>query len=139
MSATASDVLSSEALLLTVVALLMTTWYGEIQDGLKIPVKPYYVDRAGDRARARAILWRRTVPMVVVAGATSAAFAPNSVTLAGHLRRNDSWVWPGYSVVSVSEVTVNLLMAAAALYAVALLVLVARKLSALNRGDSAQT
>jgi hypothetical protein len=106
---------------------------------LKIPLKPYYVDRAGDRARARAILWRRTVPMVVVAGATSAAFAPNSVTLAGHLRRNDSWVWPGYSVVSVSEVTVNLLMAAAALYAVALLVLVARKLSALNRGDSAQT
>jgi hypothetical protein len=131
------DVLSAETLLLTVVSLFLTVWYSEIQKGLQLEIKAYKKDRADDQATARGLLWRRALPLALVAAASAAAFVPNSVQLLGHLKTHGRWQWPDYNVVSVSQVAVNVLLVAVALYAAGLTCLLAGKLVALRGPDKA--
>ena len=131
------DVLSSEALLLTVVSLFLTVWYPEIQNGLGLSVKPYKRDRADDRMTVRVLLWRRAVPLALVAVAASGAFIPNSTQLVARFKSHGHWHWPTYNVVSVSQVAVNVLMLALALYALALASLLGMKLVELAGPDRA--
>ena len=78
-SPVSGDLLSAASLLVTVLSLLYSTWYGEINDARKsrIPLQPD--DRAPVIDVVHTTLWSRAVPLIVAAALLTAALAPTTL------------------------------------------------------------
>lgn len=124
------DLLSAESLILTVVSGLLALCYSEIQSALRLEKRLRVEDRRPEIDTMTRSLWRRAIPLTVLAAAATAVFAPNSIQLvrrAEPLLRGDM---PPYDPIAVSVVGVNIGMALVTLYAGALAVaLVTRRRS----------
>lgn len=114
------DLLSAESLVLALVSGLLALWYGEIQSALRLERRLRVEDRHPEIETLSRTVWRRAVPLTLIAAAATAVFAPNSVQLVrrvGPLFHGDM---PPYDPIAVSVVGVNAGMALVTLYAGAL-------------------
>jgi hypothetical protein len=122
------DLLSAESLILTIVSGVLALWYSEIQTALHLEKRLRVEDRKPEIDVMTRTLWRRAVPLTLIAGAAAAVFAPNSIRL---LHRAKPLVadgdTPPYDPIAVSIVAVNIGMAVVAIYAAALAVSLLRR------------
>lgn len=124
------DLLSAEALILTIVSGLLALWYGEIRSALRLDKRLRVEDREPEIETMTRSLWRRAVPFALLAAAATAVFAPNSIELVRRLEPLANGDMPPYDPIAVSVVGVNIGMALVALYAGGLaLALVGRRRS----------
>jgi hypothetical protein len=114
------DLLSAESLLLAVVSGLLALWYSEIQSALHIASKLRVEDRGPEIDTLTHTLWRRAVPLTLLAAAATAVFAPNSIQLIRRLGPLFHGNAPPYDPIAVSVVGVNVGMAIVTFYAGAL-------------------
>jgi hypothetical protein len=114
------DLLSAESLILTVVSGLLALWYSEIQSALRLEKKLRVEDRGPEIATMTHTLWRRAIPLTMLAVAATAVFAPNSIELIRRVEPLLNGDVPSYDPIAVSVVGVNLGMAFVTLYACAL-------------------
>jgi heme A synthase len=127
------DLLSAESLLLAIVSGLLVLWYGEIQSALHLEKRLRVEDRGPEVATLTRTLWRRAMPLTLLAAAATAVFAPNSAQLlrrVGPLFHGDM---PPYDPIAVSVVGVNVGMALVALYSAALAAALARRRRSFRR------
>jgi hypothetical protein len=75
------DLLSAASLLVTLIALLYSTWYGEMTQALEIRIARFRLDREPDVATARRVLLTRAVPLALAAIALVAVLAPPAATV----------------------------------------------------------
>ncbi len=116
------DLLSAESLILAVVSGLFGIWYGEIQSGFALE-KPIHVeDRTPERARLKALFWRRVMPLAAVSASAAAVFLPNSIPLLRRVAPLFHGHFPPYDPLAVSIVAVNAGMLLLACYVVGLAV-----------------
>jgi hypothetical protein len=114
------DLLSAESLVLALVSGLLALWYSEIQSALHLDRRLRVEDRRPEIETLTRTLWRRAVPLTLLAALATAVFAPNSVQLArrvGPLFHGDM---PVYDPIAVSVVGVNVGMGLVTLYSGAL-------------------
>jgi hypothetical protein len=127
------DLLSAESLLLAIVSALLALWYGEIQSALQLEKRLRVEDRGPEIETLTRMLWRRALPLSVLAATAAAVFAPNSVQLVRRLRPLLHGDLPSYDPIAVSVVAVNMGMALITLYAAALASAVASKRRSFRR------
>jgi hypothetical protein len=124
------DLLSAESLILTVVSGLLALWYSEIQNALRVEKKLRVEDRRPEIETMTRSLWRRAIPLTLLALAATAVFAPNSIQLVRRIEPLFHRDMPPYDPIAVSVVGVNIGMALVALYSGGLaFALVARRRS----------
>jgi hypothetical protein len=70
------DLLSSASLLLTLIALLYSLWYPEINQALDVKVKSHAADRVKDHEQVRRVYLSKAIPLTVVAAALTIVFSP---------------------------------------------------------------
>jgi hypothetical protein len=114
------DLLSAESLILAVVSGLLALWYGEIQTALHLEKELRVEDRTPEIDTMSAALWRRAMPLAVLAALAALIFAPNSIDLVRRLGSLGQGDLPPYDPLAVSVVAVNIGMAVVALYAIGL-------------------
>ncbi len=114
------DLLSAESLILTVVSGLLALWYSDLQTALRLEKKLRVEDRGPEIAAMTHTLWRRAIPLTMLAAAATVVFAPNSIELIRRVEPLLSGDVPSYDPIAVSVVGVNLGMAFVTLYAGAL-------------------
>jgi hypothetical protein len=111
------DLLSAESLILAVVSGLLALWYSEIQAALRLEKKLRVEDRGPEIDTMTGVLWRRAIPLAVLATLAAVIFAPNSIDLLRRLVPQLRGDIPPYDPLAVSVVAVNFGMALVALYA----------------------
>lgn len=127
------DLLSAESLLLALVSGLLALWYGEIQSALHLEKRLRVEDRGPEVATLTRTLWRRAMPLTLLAAAATAVFAPNSTQLLRRLEPLFRGDMPPYDPIAVSVVGVNVGMAFVALYSAALAAALARRRRSFRR------
>jgi hypothetical protein len=127
------DLLSAESLLLALVSGLLALWYGEIQSALHLEKRLRVEDRGPEVATLTRTLWRRAMPLMLLAAAATAVFAPNSTQLLRQLGPLFHGDMPPYDPIAVSVVGVNVGMAFVALYSAALAAALARRRRSFRR------
>jgi hypothetical protein len=127
------DLLSAESLLLALVSGLLALWYGEIQSALHQERRLRVEDHGPEIAILTRTLWRRAVPLMLLAVAATAIFAPNSLQLLRRLGPIFHGNLPRYDTIAVSVVAVNVGMAFVAIYCAALAVALSRRRRSFQR------
>lgn len=75
------DLLSSASLLFTLIGLLYSVWYAEIQRSLEVKVKPHALDRVPDHRLVRNTFRAKLLPVTIAALCLTAVFAPNAIRI----------------------------------------------------------
>jgi hypothetical protein len=76
-----SDLLSAATLLLTALTIIYGLWYPKMLESLDVAVPPHKEDRRKPRLDVSRTLSSRAVPLVVISGALTTVFVPDSVRL----------------------------------------------------------
>jgi hypothetical protein len=121
------DLLSAQSLILAAVTGLMALWYGDMQSALTLSKPVHLEDRTNERAKLKAVFWRRAILLAALATGAAAIFVPNSVSLVRRIAPLFHGHVPGYDVLAVSVVAVNALMVLLALYICGLAIALARR------------
>jgi hypothetical protein len=113
-----SDLLAAASLLLAVVAIIFSVWYGEISNALNL-TKPVGDTVAFDK-KIKEVLWNKAIPLFLVSVLIAAVFIPDvwsivseAVTMTWKYPRN---AWQDYNSVKGAFCVVILLLLGFSVY-----------------------
>ena len=79
-----ADLLAAASLLLTVVTILYSLWYSEIQQALETPIKDLGANRRSDHEKCRRVFLWKALPLALAATALLVINLPDAIELATH-------------------------------------------------------
>jgi hypothetical protein len=115
------DLLSAAGLLVTLVGVLYSVWYGEMTHALEVPVRRHRSDREPEITTVRRALFARATPLVIAAVALVVVLADPAITVVAHAFSGGPydavkacfilvWLFGGWLTIATIQLTYALVM-----------------------------